>query len=330
MRKTHNIDWSYLTYASFMLSVLLLVASIVFYNTVNIIYPSINTRIRDNGIDGYSQAEINAFFEQLDHATAFLDDYRIVGIVGYPEYDLVQENKIATETSEEEVITPIEEEVIVEETSSDVSEVVEQEVVEEVVQPVSVSYETTTTIPYSEYIIKSGDSLYKIAIQFYGDGSAYPFIEKCNNLYGNNRTLIPGQTLRIYPLDYAISESEIEENGIAKERSLRSKYLDIPDEIDYSNLTYVGKFPVTGYDPYCSHCCGKADGITASGEQITEFYKTVACNALPFGTKVYVEGYGYFTVNDTGGSKVGIDIACESHDACATMSKAGVEVYIVN
>ncbi len=51
---------------------------------------------------------------------------------------------------------------------------------------------------------------------------------------------------------------------------------------------------------YCScvKCCNKSDGITASGKQAK--YGYVACNWLPFGTKVKIKGLGEFIVMDRG------------------------------
>ena len=48
----------------------------------------------------------------------------------------------------------------------------------------------------------------------------------------------------------------------------------------------------------CSKCCGKTDGITASGKHVK--YGYVAANWLPFGTKVRIEGLGIFEVQDRG------------------------------
>jgi len=70
----------------------------------------------------------------------------------------------------------------------------------------------------------------------------------------------------------------------------------------------------------CKICCGKSDGITASGKQARQGY--VACNWLPFGTKLNIEGLGDFVVMDRGakslfGSKANkvkhLDIWCHSH-----------------
>lgn len=318
--KSHNINWSIISEGSLMISFMILTIAIVFSNTVRLIT---ETNIQE-------QIQIEETLKLLNEATAFLDDYRIIGIVGYDD----PENPVTEEITNDDPEIAVQSMPYTADTTETaaVKEIIEEPIeetpIEEVEEVLVDNIQTSSDVPYTEYTIKSGDSLYKIAIEMYGDGSLYPYIEQCNDLYGSNRNLIPGHVLRIYPVGYQISESEVKANSIAKEQSLRSDYLNIPTEVDYSNLTYFGQLNVTGYDPYCSHCCGKSDGITASGEY-AEYYKTVACNALPFGTEVYVEGYGYFRVNDTGGSKVGIDIACESHEACAVMTKANVDVYIV-
>ena len=48
----------------------------------------------------------------------------------------------------------------------------------------------------------------------------------------------------------------------------------------------------------CSKCCGKADGITASGKVAEK--GICALNWLPFGALVRIEGLGTFKVMDRG------------------------------
>lgn len=53
----------------------------------------------------------------------------------------------------------------------------------------------------------------------------------------------------------------------------------------------------------CKLCCGKdeshpAYGITASGERTRQGY--AACNWMPFGTKIEVEGLGVYVIKDRG------------------------------
>lgn len=54
---------------------------------------------------------------------------------------------------------------------------------------------------------------------------------------------------------------------------------------------------ITFYDA-CTKCCGKTDGITASGKKV-RVNRTVACNWLPFGTRLLIDGRTY-VVEDRG------------------------------
>jgi len=60
----------------------------------------------------------------------------------------------------------------------------------------------------------------------------------------------------------------------------------------------------TGYCP-CTICCGKNDGITASGRNAYEYPWGIAAGRLswvPKNTWMMVPGYGYALVDDTGGA----------------------------
>lgn len=75
----------------------------------------------------------------------------------------------------------------------------------------------------------------------------------------------------------------------------------------------VGVYKITGYCS-CSKCCGKATGRTASGTIATAGRTVAASAALPYGTKVNINGHTY-TVEDRGGAIKGnkIDIYFSSH-----------------
>ena len=79
-------------------------------------------------------------------------------------------------------------------------------------------------------------------------------------------------------------------------------------------LKNIGTYKITGYCG-CSSCCGKTDGVTASGTQATAG-RTIAADTtkLPFGTKVVIDGHTY-TVEDRGGAIKGnkIDVYFSSH-----------------
>ena len=92
-------------------------------------------------------------------------------------------------------------------------------------------------------------------------------------------------------------------------------------------LTHINRMYITGYDPYCAHCCGKSDGITASGVKAV-IGETVAMYGYEFGTKIYIDGLGYYTVHDRGVGRNCVDIACENHAACYAIT-GYYDVYIV-
>ena len=97
--------------------------------------------------------------------------------------------------------------------------------------------------------------------------------------------------------------------------------------IDKNKGSYYGVCYVTGYNPYCSHCCGKSNGITASGKRAI-IGETVAMAGLPFGTRIYIKGLGYYTVQDRGVGRGCVDVACGSHAECYKLT-GRYEVYLV-
>lgn len=94
-------------------------------------------------------------------------------------------------------------------------------------------------------------------------------------------------------------------------------------------LTYLGRYRITGYCT-CSKCCGKSDGITASGTTATVGRTCAAGKDLPFGTVLYIDGIGYRTVEDRGGGVNGghIDVLCNDHPECYSIT-GWYDVYVV-
>lgn len=227
----------------------------------------------------------------------------------------------------------------IEETDVVVAEPEQTEEVEEV--------ESEPESEYIEYVVEAGDSLWAIADKFYDDGNLYTKVASDNEM-GVTDVIHPGDVLKIFSAEYdtaSISEVEyaaapVEDTSV--EVINTSSYdgdmsveeaiailRDVPST-DTSGMEYLGTYRITGYDPHCAHCCGKTDGITASGRQ-AEFGVTVGCNSLPLGTEVYIEGYGFYRIDDTGGMSMNvIDIAAPSHDVCYTLTNNSVNVWIVS
>lgn len=92
---------------------------------------------------------------------------------------------------------------------------------------------------------------------------------------------------------------------------------------------YIGSYRISGYDT-CSRCCGKSDGITASGTQATVGRTCAAPAAFAFGTRLWIEGIGERIVEDRGGAINGnrLDVLCEDHPACYAITGT-CDVYIL-
>lgn len=87
-------------------------------------------------------------------------------------------------------------------------------------------------------------------------------------------------------------------------------------------------FEVTGYCA-CAECCGKTDGITASGVKATAGRTIAGPPSMPFGTEVYIEGLGHRVVDDRGGAiKEGkIDVYFDTHAEALAWGRKQVTVW---
>lgn len=88
-------------------------------------------------------------------------------------------------------------------------------------------------------------------------------------------------------------------------------------------LEYIGTFEATAYEWTGNPC--------ANGNYPSEGY-TVACNSLPLGTVLFIEGVGYRTVEDRGAewhSDNWLDIYMGDESSCYEWGVREVEVYIV-
>jgi 3D (Asp-Asp-Asp) domain-containing protein len=98
------------------------------------------------------------------------------------------------------------------------------------------------------------------------------------------------------------------------------KYEDIP------KLRELGTYKLTAYCS-CSKCCGKSDGITASGTKATAG-RTVAASGFSFGTELYINGNTY-VVEDRGVPSGVIDIYFDSHSEAMNFGVQYAKVFAV-
>ena len=86
----------------------------------------------------------------------------------------------------------------------------------------------------------------------------------------------------------------------------------------------LGLYTITAYCS-CIKCCGKDDGITASGTKVVEG-RTVAAD-LPFGTVLEIEGLGEYVVEDRGVTGKNIDVFKNSHEECLKFGRKELRVW---
>lgn len=82
----------------------------------------------------------------------------------------------------------------------------------------------------------------------------------------------------------------------------------------------------------CAECCGKTDGITATGTTATAG-RTIAVdpNVIPYGTQVIIDGNTY-VAEDCGGAVKGndVDIYFDTHEEAVEFGRRVLTAYVVN
>lgn len=98
-----------------------------------------------------------------------------------------------------------------------------------------------------------------------------------------------------------------------------------------NNSTALGNYKLTFYCP-CEKCNGVAGAKTASGTTPTEG-RTIAVDSsiIPLGSRVYIEGYGVFIAEDTGGAikNSKIDVFVSSHDRAYELGVQYANIYLL-
>lgn len=200
------------------------------------------------------------------------------------------------------------------------------------------------------HTVVKGDTWYNLSIRYfktdeYADALAYINDRRITDYIFIGETLTIGSESYLIQIAGAIKNDDFSENYHFFEAGpFGYKYgersnpaIDITvskdctgknytEEVDTSTFEYVGKHVITGYDPHCTHCC-KGTGLMASGNYAINGYSIAA--SYPLGTTLYIEGYGFYMVEDRGVSGKHIDIAAPSHQDCYALTSNSVAVYIV-
>ena len=99
-------------------------------------------------------------------------------------------------------------------------------------------------------------------------------------------------------------------------------------------MVALGTFRITHYCP-CVQCCGKSDGISASGREVIPYYSiAVDPSVIPLGTVVYLDyGDGVLheaRADDTGGAIKGnvVDLCVGDHQTAIQYGVRSATVYV--
>ncbi|WP_071460875.1 3D domain-containing protein [Bacillus massilinigeriensis] len=158
------------------------------------------------------------------------------------------------------------------------------------------------------YVVKSGDSLYKIARMY---KTSVSNIKKWNNL--RTDIIYPNQRLRV-------SGSSTPARPAAK-----------PTPKKPSNVARTLTVSASAYTANCRGC----SGITATGFNLKKNPNAKVISVDPrvikLGTRVYVPGYGYAVAADKGGHIKGnrIDLFMSSHQRAINWGRKTVTIQIL-
>lgn len=93
---------------------------------------------------------------------------------------------------------------------------------------------------------------------------------------------------------------------------------------------YLGEFVLTAYCA-CKNCCGKTDGVTATGT-IATAGRTIAVDpkVIPYGSEVIINDHIYIAEDCGGGiNNYHIDIYFDSHEEALQFGVQYADIYIV-
>lgn len=149
---------------------------------------------------------------------------------------------------------------------------------------------------------------------------------KAEQTEAHTQEIVPSQNI-VVPIGGNVPAQEPEVWEDSENELIEAALLEKGNRIDNVKVTHYC---------ICAKCCGKSDGITASGKQAVP-YVTVAVDpkVIPLGADVLVD-YGngdiqYYKVEDTGGSIKGnkIDICVGSHEEAIQLGVKNATIWWV-
>lgn len=189
----------------------------------------------------------------------------------------------------------------------------------------------------NQLIVTNYDGGAWVAVNTANGGSGY-----VNADYVTLQNVYPEATAEPIPTPVAVATAEDTTSDYTENESESVDYTNTDDEAPIEqeapqeeymedtsyNGEYLGTYTLTAYCG-CESCNGRNAGITAMGVESSEGW-TVACNSLPLGTQISINGNTY-EVQDTGNMDDGtIDIFMNSHDEALNFGVQSADVYVIS
>lgn len=183
----------------------------------------------------------------------------------------------------------------------------QSEPTEEVVETVSIlekSQLKTPPVVIQEYPRITSDDLKELQLQgeptldegnIEEEQPEEPIVSESENEGEGAAVLLEEEPLEEIEVATAEDYEEVGDESLQEEEQLEEiieeDVVMVDEEEESAGMIYLGEYQITAYEWTGNPC--------ANGNYPEEGY-TVACNSLPFGTVVYIEGIGYRTVEDRG------------------------------
>ena len=120
-------------------------------------------------------------------------------------------------------------------------------------------------------------------------------------------------------------------NGSVTPHSISKSSSLAADSVIKNNFKKLGNYRLSFYCP-CATCNGRSDAKTKLGTKMAEG-RTIAVDSrvIPLGSRVYIDGYGVFIAEDTGGAIKGnrIDVCVANHSRAYQFGIDYADVYLI-
>lgn len=122
--------------------------------------------------------------------------------------------------------------------------------------------------------------------------------------------------------------SEVVETKVSTEATPKIIEVGVSNMVDGIAYTSTLNVKATAYTPYDAGC----NGITSTGAVAKKGIIAVDPKVIPYGTKVYIPGYGMAIAGDTGGAIKGnrIDLCYETKSEAFGWGVKNITIYVVS